>query len=78
MPAGSAPEQHRGAGSQSRKAAGAGESGVPSISLARRTLPEIEKMNMIRKGQVRWLSKNDIAGQSAFIERLVRLPPRER
>jgi hypothetical protein len=30
-------------------------------------------MNMIRKGQVRWLPKNDIAGQPAFVGRLFRL-----
>ena len=28
---------------------------------------------MIRKGQVRWLPKDDIAGQAAFIERLLGL-----
>ena len=27
-------------------------------------------MNMIRKGQVRWIAKNDIAGQVAFIRHL--------
>ena len=29
-------------------------------------------MNMIRKGQVRWLPKGDIAGQAAFVGRTVR------
>ena len=27
----------------------------------------IETVNMIRKGQVRWLAKDDIAGQVAFV-----------
>jgi hypothetical protein len=27
-------------------------------------------MNMIRKGQVRWLPESDAAGQAAFVERL--------
>jgi hypothetical protein len=27
----------------------------------------IETVNMVRKGQVRWLAKSDIAGQLAFI-----------
>ncbi len=28
-------------------------------------------MNMIRKGQIRWLAKNDIAGQAEFVSRLL-------
>jgi hypothetical protein len=28
-------------------------------------------MNMVRKGQVRWLAKDDIVGQVKFIESLV-------
>ena len=31
-------------------------------------------MNIIRKGQVRWLAKSDIAGQVAFLEGLQRRP----
>ena len=27
----------------------------------------IETVNMIRKGQVRWLAKDEIAGQVAFV-----------
>ena len=37
---------------------------------AARTIQGIETVNMIRKGQVRWLSKDDIAGQVAFVARL--------
>jgi len=30
-------------------------------------------MNMIRKGHVRWLPKDDIAGQAAFVDHLFAL-----
>jgi hypothetical protein len=33
------------------------------------TIAGYEAMNVIRKGQVRWLAKNDIVGQVRFIER---------
>jgi IS6 family transposase len=29
-----------------------------------------EAMNIIRKGQIRWLPKNDVVGQKDFIERI--------
>ena len=35
-----------------------------------RTIAGYEAMNMIRKGQVKWLAKGDIIGQVRFIERL--------
>ena len=41
--------------------------GFRSLSSARRTLQGIETVNMIRKGQVRWVPKGDIAGQVAFV-----------
>ena len=44
--------------------------GFRAFHSAWRTLQGIETMNMIRKGQVRWLAKGDIAGQVAFIRRL--------
>ena len=34
------------------------------------TIEGYEAMNMIRKAQVRWLAKGDIAGQVGFINRL--------
>jgi hypothetical protein len=34
-----------------------------------RTIAGYEAMNMIRKGQVRWVGKGDVLGQVAFIER---------
>ena len=48
--------------------------GFRSFRSAWRTIQGIEAMNMIRKGQVRWLLKNDIAGQAAFVGRLFGLP----
>ena len=44
--------------------------GFRAFYSAWRTLQGIETMNMIRKGQVRWLPKDDISGQVAFVERL--------
>jgi len=47
--------------------------GFRSFQSARRTIQGIEMMNMIRKGQMRWLVKGDIAGQVAFVSRLLGL-----
>ena len=44
--------------------------GFRAFHSAARTLQGIEAMNMIRKGQVRWLPKGDIAGQAAFVGHL--------
>jgi IS6 family transposase len=44
--------------------------GFRAFHSAWRTLQGIETMNMIRKGQVRWLAKNDIAAQGAFVDHL--------
>jgi transposase-like protein len=44
-----------------------------SFQSARRTIQGIEMMNMIRKGQIRWLAKGDIAGQVTFISGLLGL-----
>jgi DDE domain len=41
--------------------------GFRSFDSARRTIQGIETVNMIRKGQVRWLPKDDIVGQMAFV-----------
>ena len=41
--------------------------GFRSFHSASRTIQGIETVNMIRKGQIRWLSKDDILGQAAFI-----------
>src|SRR5271154_690378 len=44
--------------------------GFRSFRAAARTIQGIETINMIRKGQVRWVPKGDIAGQVAFVARL--------
>jgi len=41
--------------------------GFRSYDSAERTIQGIETVNMIRKGQVKWLPKDDIAGQVAFV-----------
>jgi transposase, IS6 family len=41
--------------------------GFRSFQAAWRTVQGIETVNMIRKGQIRWLPKNDILRQAAFI-----------
>ncbi|MGI8962333.1 MAG: IS6 family transposase, partial [Bryobacteraceae bacterium] len=41
--------------------------GFRSFNGAQRTIQGYEAMHMIRKGQVRWLSKDDIAAQVRFI-----------
>jgi len=41
--------------------------GFRSFHSAWRTIQGIETVNMIRKGQIRWLLENDILGQAAFI-----------
>jgi hypothetical protein len=40
-----------------------------SVDGALNTIAGYEAMNIIRKGQIRWLSKGDILGQVRFIER---------
>jgi IS6 family transposase len=47
--------------------------GFRSFRSAAKTIQGIEIMNMIRKGQVRWLAKGDIVGQVAFIAGLLGL-----
>jgi hypothetical protein len=42
--------------------------GFRSFAGAQRTIQGYEAMHMIRKGQVRWLSKGDIAAQVRFIK----------
>ena len=44
--------------------------GFRSFDSAARTIQGIETVNMIRKGQVRWVTKDDIAGQVAFVAEL--------
>ena len=46
----------------------AASQGSRSVDGAIRTIAGYEAMNMIRKGQVRWLAKGDVVGQVRFIE----------
>jgi hypothetical protein len=41
--------------------------GFRAFHSAWRTLQGIETMNMIRKGQMRWLPKDEVAGEAVFI-----------
>lgn len=41
-----------------------------SVDGALNTIEGYEAMNMIRKGQVRWLAKSDVIGQVTFVQRL--------
>ena len=50
--------------------------GFRAFHSASRTLQGIETMNMIRKGQVRWIAKDDVAGQAMFVEDILGLPIR--
>jgi hypothetical protein len=34
------------------------------------TIAGYEAMNILRKGQIRWLPKTDVVGQARFIERI--------
>ncbi len=47
--------------------------GFRAFHSVRRTIQGIEVMNMIRKGQVRWIVKGDTVGQVAFVGRLLGL-----
>src|SRR3954454_21780346 len=47
--------------------------GFRSFQCAWRTVQGIETVNMIRKGQIRWLAKDDIAGQVAIHLKAVQL-----
>ena len=41
-----------------------------SVEGALNTIDGYEAMNMVRKGQVRWLAKKDLLGQVTFIHRI--------
>jgi transposase, IS6 family len=52
----------------------AASQGFRSVDGAIRTIAGYEAMNMIRKGQVRWLAKGDVVGQVRFIEQTFDIP----
>ena len=43
----------------------------PSEEGALRTIAGYKAMNLIRKGQIRWLAKSDIAGHVHYIEQIL-------
>jgi hypothetical protein len=49
-----------------------------SVAGALNTIDGYEAMNMIRKGQTRWLAKGDVVGQISFIHRLFGIVSRAR
>jgi hypothetical protein len=44
--------------------------GFRSVAGALSTIARYEAINIIRKGQIRWLLKGEVLGQKRFIERL--------
>jgi transposase-like protein len=44
--------------------------GYRSFDTAERTIQGVEAMNMMRKGQVKRLDRNDTIGQAKFVENL--------
>jgi transposase, IS6 family len=58
-------QDHRSAKKRTRLAKGYG-----SFQSAWRTLEGIETVNMIRKGRVRWVSKDDVSAQARFVAKL--------
>ena len=47
--------------------------GYRSFDTAERTIQGVEAVNMIRKGQVKRLDRNDARGQAKFVESLFRI-----
>jgi hypothetical protein len=41
-----------------------------SVDGALRTIAGYEAINVIRKGQIRWLAKSDVLGQAHYIEQI--------
>jgi hypothetical protein len=48
-----------------------------SLDGALRTIAGYEAMNVIRKGQIRWLAKNDALGQMHYIEQIFGIAPQQ-
>ena len=47
--------------------------GFRAFKAARRTIAGYEAIHMIRKGQARWVSKDDVRQQNQFIDQLFEL-----
>jgi transposase, IS6 family len=63
-------QQCSGTGSSDGKKRTRSAKAYGSFSTAWRTLQEIEAVNMIREGRVRWVAKLDAIAQAAFIAEL--------
>jgi hypothetical protein len=62
-------EQHPRAGPPVREKRVVASQWFRSVEGALNTIAGYEAMNIIRKDQIRWLSKTDVLGQARFIER---------
>src|SRR4051794_39551923 len=76
LPRRSLSQQHRRAGSPGDQTAEQCESRLSLLAAAERIIQGYEAMHMIRKGQVRWLAKGDIAQQVRFIKCIFELTTR--
>jgi hypothetical protein len=52
------------------KRRGNARQGFQEFHSARRTIQGYEAINMLRKGQVRWMSGTDVRGQNQFVDRV--------
>jgi hypothetical protein len=68
LPCGSLSKQYSGTGSLFDQKGVNASLGFRSFDGAQRTIQGYEAMHMIRKGQVRWLEKDEIAKQVRFIK----------
>jgi hypothetical protein len=69
-PTGPVSEQHHRARPSSDQTTTNAKQGFREFQAARRTIQGYEAMNIIRKGQVRWLSGSDVRRQNRFINQL--------
>jgi hypothetical protein len=73
VPTGALPQQHPRAVSSFREEAIIAGQWFRSVNGALNTIAGYEAMNIIRKGQIRWVAKHDVVGQIRFIERTLGL-----
>jgi hypothetical protein len=65
-------EQHNRTGYRAIKRRVNAKQGFREFHAARRTIQGYEAINMIHKGQVRWVRDNDVRSQIRFIEKALR------
>ena len=63
-------KQHRGAGPSRRQKKGESDAGFPSVSDGVANDSAYRDSEYIRKGQVKWLAKDDLPGQAALVGHL--------